>query len=421
MALQRIKSSHKWLWAATVIAATLTSTKVFGQSLAITNATLYTGTEQGVIEQATLVFEDGVITAINPEVLEADETLDVQGKIVTPGFIGSLNRLGLIEVEAVGESEDDELEKPELSFTPARAFNPQSTVIPLARSGGVTRNLIIPANGETPFAGVASIVSLDGKLGPIDTRPAAAVVYLYGSQAQSRAHRLDEIYDALAKRQADVAKANSKTEKEPEDYSVTNQRLDALLAGNLPLLVITHRPADIYQALALQDTFGLKLIIGGGAGAVAAKEALAKAKVPVILDPMQNLPQSFDELYADQSNATELSQAGVPIILAVLSDSTHQLFQLRFGAGNAIASGLAPQAALAALTTTPAEVFGLNSGQLAPGKVADIAVWQGDPFDVSGFLEQLWIGGQSTSTETRQDKLRDRYLTPTSLPPAYRY
>ncbi|MGO2169287.1 MAG: amidohydrolase family protein, partial [Pseudoalteromonas sp.] len=70
---------------------------VQAQSIAIINATLHTSTEQGVLSNASIIMDEGKITAINPEKVTADTIVDAEGKIVTPGFIASVNQLGLVE------------------------------------------------------------------------------------------------------------------------------------------------------------------------------------------------------------------------------------------------------------------------------------------------------------------------------------
>ncbi|BFM08629.1 amidohydrolase family protein [Halioxenophilus aromaticivorans] len=436
--------------------ALFTSNLSLADSTAIINARLYTATTADV-SVGSVLFEDGIITEVSDQPLTADHVIDAEGKIVTPGFIGSLNHLGLLEVNAVSESDDSTVEEGDLSFSPVTAFNPESSAIPLARIGGVTRNIVTPGAGTKAFAGVAGNVDLTGDLTLPSSAASAAVVYLWGDQESSRARRLGKIRAALQDRRDNVAKseadnaseaetAKKATEKEatqntdnesnsqagadkqPETKtedahsvveSVVERHLDELLAGTLPLLAFCDRPADILQLLALKEEFGLKLIIAGGDGAVAVKEQLAEAQVAVILDALNDLPKSFDNLHASLNNAATLHQAGVTVALAVLSDATHALYQLRFGAGNAIANGLPKDAALAAISQVPAQLFGIQAGSIEKGQSADLVLWENDPFDYTGKASTMWINGEEQSLETRADKLRDRYTQPSKLPPAY--
>ncbi len=393
------------------------------QSIAITNAKIYTGSTPAILDNATVIFDNGKITAINPATISADTTIDATGKIVTPGFIGSINSLGLIEVGAVSATRDARGEKVSVSFNPSYAFNSESTLLPLARSGGITGDIIVPSGKTEDFAGIASYVSTASDLTTTEVTSVAVVAYIEPQSKGSRAATLQNIEQKLAQQQEKLtAPQSSKDEsKPPETPSVNEKVLTKLLKQELPLLIVTQRPADILQALALKEKFSLKLIIAGASGARVVAEQLSEASVPVIISPMDNLPKSFDELHARLDNAATLASANIPLGLTVAGDSSHNLHQLRFAAGNAVANGLTYEAAIAAITSNVAEAFSLTTkGTIETGKDADIVLWNGDPLEFSSTPEAVWIGGVQQSTETRQDQLRDRYLSDSSLPPAYR-
>ena len=99
----------------------LTSTAVNAKITAITNATVHTVASQGILEQATVIIDEGVITQVyanenTPENIEADEVIDAKGRILTPGFIGTMNALGLVEVGAVSRTRDGRDEKADITF-----------------------------------------------------------------------------------------------------------------------------------------------------------------------------------------------------------------------------------------------------------------------------------------------------------------
>jgi imidazolonepropionase-like amidohydrolase len=81
-------------------------------------------------------------------------------------------------------------------------------------------------------------------------------------------------------------------------------------------------------------------------------------------------------------------------------------------AGNAVAHGLPWEAALAAITANPAEIFGLGGmrGRIEKGEVADLVLWNGDPLEVTSAADQVWIAGRAVEMRSRQTELRDRYL-----------
>jgi imidazolonepropionase-like amidohydrolase len=149
-------------------------------------------------------------------------------------------------------------------------------------------------------------------------------------------------------------------------------------------------------------------------------DELATAGVPVLLDPLTNLPSNFDRLGARLDNAALLHEAGVTV--AFSGAGTHNARKQRQAAGNAVANGLPWDAALAALTAAPADIFGLGdgAGRIEPGSPADLVIWSGDPLEVTTWADQVIIGGVSVDMVSRQTLLRGRYLEAgTALPRAY--
>ena len=115
---------------------------------------------------------------------------------------------------------------------------------------------------------------------------------------------------------------------------------------------------------------------------------------------------------ATLENAARLQQAGVTIGFSFRDPQAHNLRRIRQAAGNAVAHGLAPDAALAAMTRNPAAIFGVSdrAGTLAAGRPADLVLWSGDPLEVTTLAERVFIGGQAVTMRSRQTELRDRYL-----------
>ncbi len=401
------------------------STSALAQSFAITNATLYTATDKGVMENATVVVTDGKISAINPTTLQADTVIDAQNAIVTPGFIGSMNGLGLVEVGAVSDTRDASDEKAGIDFDPSLAFNPKSTLIPYARKGGITRDLLVPGHSKDIFAGLASVVDLSGNMESLVQHGSAMVVNLGETSKGSRALKLQTLINKLQgqidkleeqKAKKDDKKDDKKNGKKPTEEETI---LTRVVNGELPLIVTASRAADLHQLLKVKQRFGVKLIIAGADDAVVVKDELAKAEVPVIISAMSDLPGSFDSLHASLDNAGKLEQAGVKVILTIKGDSAHNLYQLRFDAGNAVSYGMSREAALKAISANVADVFGLDSGRISEGQAADLVLWSADPFELSSHVTKIWINGVEVSTEARQDKLRERYTTQSEMPVGY--
>lgn len=399
-----------------LVAASLVSATASAASVAIVNATLHTSTEQGVLEGASVVIDEGKIVAINPASIDADTTIDAKGQIVTAGFIGTMNQLGLVEVGAVAGSRDGGDDKAGIDFDPSLAFNPRSSLIPYARKGGITQDLIVPNGGESIFAGLASVVDLSGSFDSVNKKQVALVVHLGEKSKGSRAMSMKTLIDKLEGQKSAKRDDKKDDKKEP---STEQKVLDAVLAGEMPLIASVQRASDIYELVKLKQSYGINLVIHGGDDAVVVADTLAKANVPVIISSMANLPGSFDSLHANLANAGKLEKAGVKVIIGVAGDSSHNVYQLRFDAGNAVSYGMSQQGALSAVTSNIADVFGLNSGAIATGKRANLVMWSADPFELNSHVSKMWINGEEVSTEARQDKLRERYTTDSAMPRAY--
>ncbi len=409
------------------VALALVASSVQAKSTAITNATVYTVASQGVLEQATVIIDQGKIIEVyskqnTPETIQVDETIDAQGRILTPGFIGSMNSLGLVEVGAVAKTRDSSEDKADITFDASLAFNPKSTLIAYTRKGGITNNIVAPHGGDKLFAGQTFAVDLSGNFSSVIEKQNAVLVYLGAISKGSRAQRLQALDHKFADAQKVLAKqANKKDDKdkkEAKEPKRDEQVINSLLAGDKPLLAYADRATDLLALLALKKKYGLDLVLVGASDAVLIADEIATAQVPVILSSIENLPSSFDSLHASLTNMTKLVKAGVKVILAP-KGSSHNLNQLRYDAGIAVANGLPKTDALSALTANVADVFKLNSGRIAVGKNADLVLWSADPFELSTKVDSMWINGEQVSTKSRQDALRDRYLEKTNMPRAY--
>ena len=399
-----------------VAAGLLASGAVNAQSLAIINATIHTSTEQGVLKGASIVMDNGKITAINPAEVSADQIIDANGKIVTPGLIASNNQLGLVEVGAVAGSRDAGDDKAGIDFDVSLAYNAHSSLIPYARKGGVTRDVITPYGGDSIFAGLASVVDLSGSLDSDVQKQAALVVHLGERRKGSRAFTLQTLINKLDAHQTKLSKKDKKDDDKP---STEDKVMAKVLSGDMPLVISVSRAADIIELIKVKEQFGVNLVLSGAQDAVVVKEQIAKANIPVIISAMDNLPGSFDSLHASLNNAGLLEKAGVKVLLTVGGDASHNIYQLRFDAGNAVSYGMSQQGALKAVTSNVADVFGINAGSIEVGKAADVVMWTNDPFEISSNVSRMFINGTEVSTQSRQDKLRDRYTTDSNMPRAY--
>jgi len=415
-------------------ALAVTTSAVQAESIAITNATVYTVAKQGILSQATVLVDEGKITAVynkeeTPASLSVDTIIDANGRILTPGFIASKNLLGLVEVSAVSSTRDGSDKKADLTFDASLAFNPKSTLIAYARKGGITSSLVMPHGGEKVFTGQSFAVNLSGEFDSVIAATNAVIVELGSSGKGSRAMALQTLSNQLEDAQKSLAKAEKakisskkvkkgKENKDVKQPSRSEQVMFALLAGEKPLLAYVDRATDILALLKLKEQYKVNLVLVGASDAVLVREQIAKANVVVMMSALDNLPSSFDSLHNSLNNVSKLTQAGVKVVITNSGES-HNINQLRFDAGIAVANGLEKTAALAAITANVADTFTLNTGRIAVGRNADLVLWSNDPFEISSKVDVMWINGQAMSLKSRQDALRERYTTKSNMPRAY--
>ncbi len=240
-----------------------------------------------------------------------------------------------------------------------------------------------------------------------------------GSRAAAILHLREALRDAL-----DYA-ANRKAFEQGErrEYSLSRLDLEALVPvakGQLPIVISADRASDIEATLRLAKELGLKLILADVAEGWKVARQIADAKVPVLMNPLTDLPSNFESLGATLENAARLNKAGVSV--AFLTGDAHNIRNIKQAAGNAVAHGMPWDAALAAMTSVPARIWGIADqyGTLEPGKDADVVIWDGDPLEVTTFADAVFIRGEAMPMKSRQTELRDRYKNlETPLPPAY--
>ncbi len=170
------------------------------------------------------------------------------------------------------------------------------------------------------------------------------------------------------------------------------------------------RASDIRALLRFAQKERVKIAILGAAEGWLLAEELARARVPVVVDPTENLPFSFDSLHARSDNAAVLARAGVKVSIATFD--SHNASGLRFALANAVRAGLPEELALAAATLRPAELYGVERkyGSLDRGKVANVVVWTGDPFAPQSHAKTVIIRGELQPVESRLTRLAKRYL-----------
>jgi imidazolonepropionase-like amidohydrolase len=416
-------------------ASALCSPALAAPSLAVTHARVLTMGPAGEIADGTIIVRDGRIVAVGAGLAPpaGAVVVDAKGATVTPGLFAPNTVLGLREVNSVKGTDDARSASKALSaaFDPQYGLNPDSTLLPVARLGGVTRAIVVPAYGGggedasgggedgALFAGQAAAIRLSGDL-LFKPRLAVAIDFGESGAANGGGSRGAE-FGLLSARLDEVRlyKQNRAAydRGETRELTLSREDLEALIPvvdGRQPLLVTVHRASDIRQVLAFAKAQKLKIILNGAEEGWRVAPEIAAAKVPVILNATADLPRNFEILGASLDNAARLRAAGVEIAI-VSPDPAHRVRELRYEAGSAVAHGLPYRDALDAITAAPARIFGLADqlGSLQPGRVADLVIWDGDPLEPRSLPVRVFIDGEDQPLTARPLELRDRYAPST--------
>ena len=386
------------------------------------------------------------------------------------GIVVGFSRLGLSDVDEGAEgANDEEADKGPFNaaLDIAPAINPNYTPIAVNRSEGVTRAVVAPRAANNIFTGQGAVIDTGADMEPITKRRAFQFVELGQTGAEQAGGSRPSAYilfrNALreaaelgryATPQRSNAAGSTDLRRQPSvenpnesrlygraadrSHDVLLTRFDAaalvpVLEGRQPLLVHVERASDILNVLALGQEFpSLKLVLVGATEGWLVADRIARSGVPVIASALNDLPASFEQIAATQSNVGRMRIAGVKLSLGMIDDDEfHKPFYEREYAGNLVAlqkvpgaTGLSWGDAFAMITSRPAEALGLGGqiGRLAPGEHADIVIWSGDPLEVTSAAEQVFIDGVKQPMETHQTRLLERYrdLQRTDLPKAYR-
>lgn len=406
-----------------IIAAAIASAgfaqSALAQNIAITGAKIYTQTEQGVIENGTLLIRDGNIESIGTDANVPDgyREYDARGKVVTPGLVGAMTSLGLVEVESWAGVVDASVGDASVShsgaaFDVSYAINPDSTVLDVSRIEGVTSAATTISYTDYLFQGQGSVISL-GKGAEIIKPRAFTVLDVGGNGAEHSGGSRAALWVTLEKL-FDEASGLSEAPGLDTVWEGLNTRADIealqrILSGDMPLVMEAERKSDILQILAFKKRHPeVNIILMDAAEAWRVADELAEANIPVIMNPEMNLPDSFEAIGASIENAARLAKAGVKVAVGM---ETHNIRLATQHAGNAVANGLTHEQGIASLTSNPASILGVSDrvGSLAAGKQADVVIWSGDPLEVTEFAEQVFINGEPIDMDSRQTELRDRY------------
>ena len=385
------------------------------------NATVVTITK-GTLNNASVLIENGKIVQVGTGIsADGAEVFDCTGMFIYPGMIDSGTRLGLVEVSSVAETVDyAEVGNVSPNMQALTAVNPNSEEIPVTRVSGVTTALTVPSGGL--FPGTAALINLVGYTPDQMYAGFKAVVMNFPSSA--RRGRFDRRSDDDIKKDNEKAlkEANELWEKATSyqslksagaelEYYPEMDQLAKVISGELPMLIEVNAAGDIQNALKWIEGKDAKFIFSGVAEGWRVADEIAKAGIPVLAGPVQELPTRESDRYdAAYTNPGKMAKAGVKV--AIRTDEEENVRNLPFHAAFAAAYGMGKEEAWKAVTINPAEIFGLadSYGSIEAGKIANLIVSTDDPFETKAQIMHVFINGYRIPMSNRHIRLYQEFL-----------
>ena len=399
------------------------------EPVALQGATIHTVTN-GVIENGTILFENGVIRAIGTdvEIPAGTRVVDVSGKHIYPGLIDAYSTVGISEIGAVGVSNDvNELGDFNPNVRADVAVNAESRHIGTTRSAGVLVSFPTPGGGLV--SGMSSALSLEGWSWEEMSMESAAALNVNWPNPNPRRFRgfggfrppqMEDpptYEEQVQELKAFFAEARAYRDAVAAGEDVrSDSRYAAMIAaidGEIPVVVAADGAGQINDAITWAQEEGLRVVIRGGGDAIHVADRLVANDIPVILTRTMAAPgrqyEGYDGAY---TMPARLHEAGVKFAISGGSGALYS-DRLPWEAGVAVAFGLPEEEALKAVTINAAEFMGISDrvGSLEPGKQATLLITTGTPLDMTTDIEQAYIQGREIDMMDIQKWFFEKYMT----------
>ena len=397
----------------------------------IENVDIYPVTSD-VIKGGVVVIKDGTIdyvgSNVKPDLTGEVKRIDGSGYRLYPGFIDSETQLGLNEIGAVAVTIDAaEVGSVNPEMIAQTAVNPGSVSIPVTRVDGVTNVVASPVSGLVSGTGslidlygyTPEAMSVDQRAGIYINWPSSGKRGWWDSRSESDIEKdykeaLDQINelfnDARAYHTMWEAIESGELDAQPD----VNAKMDAmrhLFTQEARLVLRVNREKDILAALEWangQDD--LSFVFSGVSEGWRVAEQLAEAEIPVIATALVTTSRSSDHYARPYQNAGLMANAGVHVSLSTFN--TENVRNLPFHAGYAATYGMGVEEALKAVTINPAEMWGVADklGSIEVGKHANLFLVDGDPFETTSTIKDVFIRGYRIPMVSRHTQLNEEFL-----------
>jgi imidazolonepropionase-like amidohydrolase len=391
----------------------------------LTNATIETVTK-GTISNGTVIIVNGKITYVGAatNAPQGAEVIDCKGKWIYPGFIDGGTNLGLSEVGSDQRTRDlNEIGDVVPQMQALTAVNPNSVLIPVTRVSGVTTVITAPAGGMFPgtaalinlygytpdqmYAGVKAVVvnfPSTGRRGGFDRRTDDEIK----TASEKSMKKLNDVFD----RAIQYHKLDSAMKGKGLEYYPEMEAMLPVVRGEQIIMLEVNAAKDILEALKwIKEKKLKKVVLTGCREGWRVANDIAKSGLPVVAGPVLALPsRDYDRYDKAYANPGIMQKAGIKV--ALRTSETENVRNLSFNAGFAAAYGMGREEALRSVTIVPAEIFGVSDklGSVEVGKVANLVVCDGDPFETKTNIVHVFINGWQIPMVSRHTQLYDEFL-----------
>ena len=394
----------------------------------ITDVTIHPASSE-VITNGQILFDNGIITALGKDVgllPDNTETISLPGKHVYPGFVAANTTMGLVEVGAVRATLDvNETGNFNPNVRTEVSYNPDSELIPVARSNGITVAHTIPKGGL--ISGTSAAMLMDGWTSEDVTLKAPVGMHLnwpgmdVGSgdnreeREKERDKKLDEIDRIFQEARAYLqVKETADEANHPMNIDLRWEAMIPVLKGELPMIIHANRVRQIEAAVQWTRKQDIRMILADGRDSWRVADLLKKYEIPVIIGSVHSLPSRRWENYdTPYTTPLKLHQAGVKYCISMSRGffvAAH-IRNLPYHAATAAAYGLPKDEALKSITLYPAQILGIADrvGSLEPGKDATLIITDGDPLEIMTQVEMEFIQGRMIDLSDRHKMLYAKY------------
>ena len=410
-----------------VVFAQQTPAPLQNKIITISGATAHIG-NGSVIKNSIITFENGILIAVadatSSKIALRGTIIDATGKHVYPGFIAPNTTLGLVEIDAVRPTRDqDELGEFIPNVRSLIAYNAESKVVESLRPNGVLIAQITPRGGT--ISGTSSIVQLDAWNWEDAVVKEDDGVHINWPNSYARGRWWlgeSSAYKANKNYQEEIENIksfilNSKTygKSTPKKINEAFKAMQGLFNGQQKMFVHAQGEKEMIDAVTILKNNGIyNVVVVGAYEAYKISDFLKKNDISVLIQRVHSTPERDDEDYdLPYKLAKLLVDEGILVALQTSGQMEGMNTRnLPFYAGQVAAQGLSKEKALQLITENPAKILGIdaNYGTLEIGKSATLFICEGDALDMrTNILSHAFIDGREISLETHQTKLWKRY------------